>query len=252
MNKNYLKMNCGKTEIMALYPKHLTGKMINGIFLKNECVRFCNECRYLGFYLDSNLTFDRQVNDIVSSCNVKIRRMRRIRHLMNSRDTETFVKTVILSKINYCNILFLNCSSKNLDKLQKLQNTAVRLIFNLPPRSSISDKYAELKLLNVNQYIVFKCLLFVHKFFRNEVPDCIRNLLTIQDETNRLLIVKYFDSSFARKTFSYCAPRYWNKLPLTIKLTHNTETFKFLTKMALLENQNNILSATSGYYYLPR
>ena len=90
---------------------------------------------------------------------------------MNNQDAETFVKTVIFSKINYCNILFLNISCKNLDKLQKLQNTAVRLIFNLPPRSSISEKYAELKLLNVSQYIVFKCLLFVHKFFRNEVPE---------------------------------------------------------------------------------
>ena len=178
--------------------------------------------------------------------------MRRIRHLMNTKDTETFVKTVILSKINYCNALFLNTSCKNLSKLQKLQNTAVRLIFNLPPRSSVSDKYTELKLLTVNQYIVFKCLLFVHKFFRNEVPVGIQNLLSVQNESNRLLLIKYFDSPHTRKTFTYCAPRYWNKLALPIKLTNDTEKFKYLTKTALLENKNNILSATTGYYFLPR
>ncbi len=153
--------------------------------------------------------------------------------------------------IIYC-IHFVWNSCKNLDKLQKLQNTAVRLIFNLPPRSSISDKYAELKLLTVNQYIVFKCLLFVHKFFRNEVPSGIQNLLSVQDEINRLLLIKYFDSPHARKTFTYCAPRYWNKLALPIKLTNNTEKFKLLVKTALLENQNNILSATTGYYFLSR
>ena len=252
MNNHFLKMNTEKTEIIVLYPKHFSGKLISGIFLNRSCVRFTNECRYLGFYMDSNMLFDKQVNDIISSCTLKIRRLRRIRHLMNNQDAETFVKTVIFSKINYCNILFLNISCKNLDKLQKLQNTAVRLIFNLPPRSSISEKYAELKLLNVSQYIVFKCLLFVQKFFRNEVPEGIKNLLSIQNETNRLLEVKYFGTQYARKSFTYCAPRYWNKLNFEIKFTENTGAFKSLAKNALLENENNILSATTGYYFLPR
>jgi len=172
--------------------------------------------------------------------------------LDNEKDTETFVKTVIFSKINYCNILFLNTSCKNLDKLQKLQNAAVRLIFNLPPRTSVSDKYAQLKILTVSQFIVFKCLLFVQKFFQNKVPEGIKNLLEVQDEATRTLTVKYFDTQYARKTFSYCAPRYWNKLPLSIKLTNNIETFKFMIKTAILENENNILSATTGYYFLPR
>ena len=104
----------------------------------------------------------------------------------------------------------------------------------------------------MSQFIVLKCLLFVQKFFQNKVPEGIQNLLTVQDQASRTLSVKYFDSQYARKTFSYCAPRYWNKLPLSIKLTENTETFKFLAKVALLENQNNILSATTGYYFLPR
>ena len=128
----------------------------------------------------------------------------------------------------------------------------MRLIFNLPPRSSFSEKYAELKLLNVSQYIVYKCLLFVHKFFRNEVPEGIKNLLSIQNETNRLLEVKYFGTQYARKSFTYCAPRYWNKLNFEIKFTENTGAFKSLVKNALLENENNILSATTGYYFLPR
>ena len=58
-------MNTEKTEIIVLYPKHFSGKLINGIFLNRSCVRFTNECRYLGFYMDSNMLFDKQVNDII-------------------------------------------------------------------------------------------------------------------------------------------------------------------------------------------
>ena len=78
MNSHYLKMNSDKTEIMVLYPKHFSGKLIQGMFLNRKCIRFSDECRYLGFYLDPNLSFDRQVNDIISTCNVKMRRLHNI------------------------------------------------------------------------------------------------------------------------------------------------------------------------------
>ena len=177
MNKHFLKMNSDKTEIMVLHPPNLSGKAIQGIFLDRDCIRFTKECKYLGFYIDSNLNFDKQVTEVVSICNYKMRKIRKIRHLMNCKDTEMFVRSVILSKISYCSVLFMNLSRANLDKLQKLQNTAVRLIFNLPPRSSVSDKYEQLGMLRVNQYIVYKCLLFVHKFFINKVPDSINQLI---------------------------------------------------------------------------
>ena len=113
MNKYFLKMNSDKTEIMLLHPKHLSNTVIQGIFVDKSCVRFTKECRYLGFYIDSNLSFEKQVNDVISVCNVKIRRIRRIRHLMNCKDTETFVRSVIFSRINYCRPLFLNLSCTN-------------------------------------------------------------------------------------------------------------------------------------------
>ena len=252
MNKYFLKMNCSKTEILLLHPKTLSGKLIQGIFLNQNCFRFKQECKYLGFHIDSSLGFDKQVNEVISICNVKMRKIRRIRHLMNRKDTETFVRSVIFSKINYCNILFLSLSGTNVHKLQKLQNAAVRLIFNLPPRSSVSDKYTELEILRINQFIVFKCLLLVHNFFANKVPEAMKNLISVQNNIDRLLTVKYYSSSYASKSFSFAAPRYWNKLPLSIRLTDNAATFKRLTKLALIENHNNILSARTGYYFLPR
>ena len=252
MNSHQLKMNKQKTEILLFHPKGMTGHVIKGLFLNNECVRMSNDCRYLGFYLDSTLCLDKQVNDVISSCTLKIRKIRRIRHLMNSKDTETFVRSVIFSKINYCNSLFLNLSSSNLNKLQKLQNNAVRLIFNDPPRSSVTDKYRELEILRVDQTVVFKVVVLVHKIFNKKISTEIKDLVDIQDENNRLLEIKYFSSAYARKSFSFSAPRYWNKLATHIRQLDSTDTFKRLSKIAILENENNIMSATTGYYFLPR
>ena len=94
--------------------------------------------------------------------------------------------------------------------------------------------------------------MYVHKFFRKELPECIKNLLEVQNCQDRLLKVQYFSSVQAKRSFSFCAPRFWNKLPISIRLTDDTSGFKSLNKFALLENTNNIMSATTGYFFIPR
>ena len=128
----------------------------------------------------------------------------------------------------------------------------MRLIFDLPPRTSVSERFIDLEILRVDQSVVFTCLVYVHKFFQNQVPDCIKNLLEVQSINDRLLKVKYYSSAQAKRSFSFCAPRYWNKLPLNIRLAVDTSGFKSLIKFALLENTNNIMSATTGYFFIPR
>ena len=132
-------------------------------------MRFSKESTLLGVTLDSCLNFNTQVSNIVSLCQFKLKGMRRIRHLMNCKDAEKYVRAVIFSKINYCNVLYMNLSCANLHKLQRLQNSSMRLIFNLPPRSSVSDKYHELQILRIEESIVFRVLfmyisLFVIKY----------------------------------------------------------------------------------------
>ena len=113
--------------------------------------------------------------------------------------------------------------------LQKLQNNAVRLIFNDPPRSSVSDRYRELEILRIDQSVVYKVVVLVHKIFTNKISVRIKELVEIQDQANRLLEVKYFTSSYARKSFTFSAPRYWNKLPAAIRLLNCVDTFKKLS-----------------------
>ena len=106
--------------------------------------------------------------------------------------------------------------------------------------------------MSIYVQILFRSSLIVHNFFTNKAPEAMKNLLSVQSDVDRLLVVKYYSSSYALKSFSFAAPRYWNKLPIMIRLIDSTVTFKRLLKLALLENQNNILSSTAGYYFLPR
>ena len=163
MNQHFLKLNSNKTEAILFTPQS-TSK-INGLFLEdNTCIRFQNSVTLLGITLDECLDFNKQVSATVSSGYHYIRSIGKIKSFMSRNDLEKMVHSVISAKLDYCNIILFGVNQSVLNKLQKLQNAAARLIYKLPKRSSVSDIIRKLHWLRVDERIVYKILLFVFKF----------------------------------------------------------------------------------------
>ena len=53
---------------------------------------------------------------------------------MNKKNLVTVVHSLIISKVDYCNSLFIGLHNVILKKVQSVLNRAARLIFNLPSR----------------------------------------------------------------------------------------------------------------------
>ena len=130
MNSLYLKINPEKTEIILFLPKtNQNDTVIGGLFLPGGCcIRFSPTVKNLGVTLDLNLTFDSHINSIVSHCYKLLRDIGRIRSLLSQKQTESLVHSVISSRLDYCNALFYGINKTTLHKMQKLQNSAARLI----------------------------------------------------------------------------------------------------------------------------
>ena len=133
-------------------------------------------------------------------------------------------------------------------KLQAVQNKAARIVLRLPACSSVTDDMLmDLHWLKVDQRIVFKLLLLVHKFFIDSAPAYLSEQLIVINDSTRLLNIWYYNSRPGRRCFTYAAPRYWNKLDKDIRLLDDTDKFKKRLKTAIMLNNNNILSAAQGY-----
>ena len=133
-------------------------------------------------------------------------------------------------------------------KLQAVQNKAARIVLRLSAHTMVTnDMLLDLHWLKVDQRIVFKILLLVHKFFIDSAPAYLSEQLVIINDSSRLLNIWYFNSRPGRRCFTYVAPRYWNKLDKDIRLLNDTEKFKKRLKTALMLNNNNILNAAQGY-----
>ena len=117
MRKHFLKINPSKTEIILFYPpseKHST--KIQGLFIGDNCIRFSNSVRLLSIQLDSSLTFDHHINNLVSECFYHLRNIGKIKRYLTDQEAQKLVHAFISSKIVYCNSLF-NGLNPNLDGL---------------------------------------------------------------------------------------------------------------------------------------
>ena len=85
----------------------------------------------LEVWIDSALTFDDHVSKLSSSCLYSLRRINRIKHLLDNKTLVLIINTLIFSRLFYCSTVWGYTSSKNISKLQLIQNFACRIILGI-------------------------------------------------------------------------------------------------------------------------
>ena len=182
----------------------------------------------------------------MKTCNFHIRNLYMIRDFVNRKNLVTLVHSLIVSKVDYCNSLFIGLPNIILKKVQSVLIRAERLIFNLPPRVPTTSSLVELHWLSLKTRIVFKICLITFKARKFNQPSCIRELLSFSSYESTLGLRSADDPyrlhepraigerGFVNRSFSYIAPCLYNKLPITIKLINSLNTFKSHLKAFLL------------------
>ena len=237
MIENHLKLNDSKTEIIVFGSSKFKEQVsLHGTFLNSgKCLRFNDNVKYLGIFLDSMLSFDDQIQKVTSLSYGSIRNISQVKSCLSQQNLETFVHAFISSHLDYCNIIYLGLSRKLINKLQKLQNAAIRMIFKVRARHPVSHLFQKLHWLNIDQRVTYKALLVVYKCINGLAPAVLKSLITIRNTDSLILQQTYFNNTkFGKRAFVYYAPKYWNSLPRNIRLASNIKCFKTSLKSYLL------------------
>ena len=80
------------------------------------------------------------------------------------------VEYYVMSKLNYGNILMHNLTQERITKLQGLQNACTRFIFGLRKYDHISQKFRELRTLNVENRRIQQSIVMMHKVMTKKAP----------------------------------------------------------------------------------
>ena len=203
----------------------------------NETIKASPHVRNLGAHLDQELKMKHHVSQVTKSAYVHIRKLRSIKKYLSKDSLKTLVTCFILSRLDYCNSLLFGVSDETLDRLQKVQNAAARLIYGLRKNDHITATLKELHWLPIRFRIEYKIALITYKTLNGQGPEYLQELLipvrhqkSLRSSKRNLLKIPNFQlKTGGKRSFSFAAPTIWNSLPEEIKsmnLTAFKRTFK--------------------------
>ena len=107
--------------------------------------------------------------------------IRRIRKYLSKECTETLIHAFISSCLDYCNSLLYGLPACQIQKLQRVQNSAARLVFEESKFCHITPLLRALHWLPVAYQIVFKISLLTFKAIHKLAPTYISELVSLKD-----------------------------------------------------------------------
>ena len=102
---------------------------IDRILIGDSVIRPKRVVKNRGTWLDATLSMNYHVNITCSNAFYYLYNRRKIRKYLSRRLTETLIHAFASSRVDYCNSLVYGLLTYQLNKLQRVQNTASRLIF---------------------------------------------------------------------------------------------------------------------------
>lgn len=232
---NKLKLNVNKTKCMLLAKetqyKECLGSNVN-VKLDGNIIEFVDTFKYLGIIVDRKLDFHNHIDYICSKIAKKLGILSRCGQFLSKASKLTVYNTIILPHFYFAGTVLYLVTGGDLERLQKLQNKAMRIILCKDRYAKINDMLKELGWINVAAIIEIQVLTFIHKINLGIMPDYLKSRLIRNDEVHshetryRDFCVQYCNKSKTQKSVFYKGIRLYNKLDRVSKQMKNVSLFK--------------------------
>jgi len=110
----------------------------------------------------------------------------RIRHLLTVDLAQTLACSLILFRIDYWNDVLRGAASGTIQKLQRVQNNAARVVLRAPRRSHANSLLQKLHWLPVEHRITYKLAVLTYKTRQTSVPEYLSRHITTRSSTRSL------------------------------------------------------------------
>ena len=202
--------------------------------------------------MDSELTIKGHVAKIAAACFYHIRRLRQVRHRVGQEVTQQLVLALIMSRLDCCNSVLAALPTSTLQPLQRVQNTAARLVFGSSRSDHVTPTLIQLHWLPVSYRIKFKLCCLVHAINYGRSPAYLTE--TVQSvgasrsrcglRSSSTLSMDYslpwLRTKFGERAFSHAGPATWNALPDQIRTVADPVKFRKLLKSHYFSQTFNI------------
>ena len=237
MTHNKLRLNNDSTEALIISAPRILNSipLPDSLTVENSTVRFSQSAKCLGVTLDTHLTIIAHVVNLIKIANFELRRINSIRHYLFVQATKTLVSAFDFPRLDYCNSLLSGCPQYLLNRLQKVQNNAARLILKASKTDHITPHLRTLHWLPIDARIKCKLCSLCFGAITSTGPVYLSDLLEIFTPSRKLrsaadirilCIPSVNTKSYDGRSFSYTVPTLWNTLPKHIRFSQSVSSFR--------------------------
>ena len=186
MNENKLTVNCDKTVCMLIGSRYMLSKENELIVtLSNTKIQQVHHFKYLGVICDKQLKWDVHIDNMVKKIGKMVSYLGRLRSVLNESIMKLVYNAVILPRFDYGDVVYGSACKLYIERLQKLQNRAGRLILRVKRDSHVSN-------------------IEIHEEWDTLLDRRNKHLLTYMFRTLHGMTPIYISESFDHLSHQYC------------------------------------------------
>jgi hypothetical protein len=235
MRQQKLVVNPSKTQCLLLRNKRSMVPPLPQIRIAGETIKIQTDgsMRYLGIQIDAHLLFNSHVTNVCRSAFYHLRMIRHIRRSLN-KDTATILcNSLVLSRIDYCGMLFHTLHVQEQDRLQRVINLAARVIFCATRTCHVSPFLKQLGWLRIRERSTYRALCMVHKVMYGSAPSYLKLNLRwykpsrpLRSAEKHLIERVRSTRDIGNKMFAVFGSQLWNMLPENIRTETKRSSFE--------------------------
>ena len=191
--------------------------------------------KLLGVTLDYKLNFDPHISNICKKAASQLNVLKRLKSFIGSAEKEILVQSFVCSNFNYCPLVWYFSTSKSLQKIEKIQERALRFLHN-DHVSSYKDlllKSNRCTMLVSRQrklcIEIFKTLKKLNPAFMNDIFSVRTSNYSLRNP-NSLNHFRPNQVTFGSNSLKVIGPKIWNCLPNELKSAENLNSFQNMIK----------------------
>ena len=230
---NFLQANPEKFQVMYLKPISNSPEVPESFTIADTTINTQPQVKLLGIIIDDKLSFEKQIDIMCKRASRQLNIMRRFKYIFQLKEMSTIYNAFILSNFNYCPVVWHFCSITNMRKLEKIQERALRLLYDDPASS-----YQELLTRSGHSSLHVRRLrmiaMEVYKSLNNINPEFMWELFQKKEteynfrDSFKVDIPSFKTLKYGKYSFSYYGAHLWNILPINIKQSLSQTNFKMV------------------------
>ncbi len=229
-------MNVAKTKIMVFGTNNMVARARDiQVSYGTSQIEVVDRFKYLGILLDNTLSFKYHIDYICKKTIPQLKMLSRMRTIANESICLYLYKTLMLPLFDYGDVIYDCLYQQDSEKLQKLQNAALRIIFKKPHDTPIVELHQMGKMYRLEDRRHYHVCHQTYKCLNDLAPQQLADLFTRSDATHNIhtrfategnLVVPTVRLQLCMRDYYVRTPIYWNLIDKDVRVSNSLRSFK--------------------------